>query len=222
MKQILFYATLAALVISSCGKDMVTKRKEMADSLNQQNAGQYSYYYTCWDGDPVDLDGDGKRDNLYEELLSYFRATGMDPQLVSSKVWPANNYIDPLCQTDSDPSVYSCYSRVALPMQVVVKDKESGEMVLPNAPGTVNGMDVQIKVLFNLESRYQLSPDLEKKCYISSSSDQAEPYTYIDKVDMATIGTGDLRLRVSGQFYDMSAKEFVHTGYYVCLRRVAQ
>ena len=57
---------------------------------------------------------------------------------------------------------------------------------------------------------------------ISSSSDQAEPYTYIDKVEMATIGTGDLRLRVSGQFYDMSAKEIVHAGYYVCLRRVAQ
>ena len=45
MKQILFYAVLVALTVSSCGKDVVTKRKEMADSLNQQNAGQNGAFY---------------------------------------------------------------------------------------------------------------------------------------------------------------------------------
>ena len=215
MKRLLFFALLAMAV--SCGKDEIAQRKEEAAQLNEQNAGNYTISEVNWFGNAVDLDGDGERQTPYEEFSNYFRVTGMDENNSKLYLWPAHHSVEKL-YAYSGPLDYSCRARLNVLRQVVKQDPETKEIFIPEWP-SVSGVGLQVYVLFYLGERNTLSPDLSRFSYTGTGI--YGELTYIDTVESAQLSNGTLRVTVSGQFYDMTSKEFVRSGYEVSLSRVS-
>ena len=194
MKHYTLIPFLLIFFMGSCSKEDRTLT-QITDSVR----GKYTFVSMRWEGNPIDLDGDGK---CHTDLMTEFSAfVNAKPVFaIPACVYPANAY-------DQE-----CSIQLEIPMQMLKYDKVAEEYSLLN---DLCGGNQYVFFAYTVNKDGSL-------CF-STLNDRIDDHLYrdddweIDNVDylytrgdsVLSLKDGVLSVRIIGAYYDFLTKKFV-------------